>query len=291
LNAEQSKQLYQFLRNLTNTSPQKHGEQENVTTHMAGIVTAPANIYNSKAISCLCKMDNGTWILDSGASDHMSFDLKALYDLRPLEHPVSVTLPNGYKVLVTQYGKLALSADLVLGPVLLVPHFKYNLLPIKSLTRQFHCEVIFTEDLCILQDPSPKRPVAVGREVHGQYTLDSQLVKQVQVLTGHPFDNNNSLPTRDSCNNVSKDLELVVWHRRVGHIPHKRLKLLPLSLIDDMRQDTPCDICPKAKQQRLPFPSSSIGITTPFELVHVGIWGPYHTETHSRHRFFFNHCG
>ena len=98
MNAEQSKQLYQFLSNLTNTCPQKHGEQENVTAHMAGIVTAATSLYDSKVISCLCKLESGSWILDSGASDHMSFDLNALHDLRPLEQPVSVTLPNGYNL-------------------------------------------------------------------------------------------------------------------------------------------------------------------------------------------------
>jgi len=64
----------------------------------------------------------------------MSFDLEALDDLQFFEQPVSMTLPNGHKVLVNQHGKLKLSVDLVLRPVLLVPHFKYNLLSIKGLT-------------------------------------------------------------------------------------------------------------------------------------------------------------
>jgi len=46
--------------------------------HMAGIVTSAPSIYNPKLFSCLCKLESGSWTLDSGASDHMSYDLEAL---------------------------------------------------------------------------------------------------------------------------------------------------------------------------------------------------------------------
>jgi len=51
-------------------------------------------------------------------------------------------------------------------------------------------------------------------------------------------------------------------------------------------QEILCDICPKARQQRLPFSLSNITSSFPFELVHVDTWGPYHTKTHAGHRFF-----
>jgi len=41
---------------------------------------------------------NDAWIIDSGASDHMSYDAKFLHDLRLF---ISVSLPNGQKVQVT----------------------------------------------------------------------------------------------------------------------------------------------------------------------------------------------
>jgi len=50
----------------------------------------------------------------------MSYDSRALDDLQAFKQPLSVTLPNGYKILVHQYGKLHLSNDLVLDHVLLV---------------------------------------------------------------------------------------------------------------------------------------------------------------------------
>lgn len=81
LNPEQSKQLYQFLNNLTRTSQQQHQGQESLTTPMAGMISASTTIYDPKAICCLYKLESGAWILDSGASDHMSSSANTLYDL------------------------------------------------------------------------------------------------------------------------------------------------------------------------------------------------------------------
>ena len=102
----------------------------------------------------------------------MSFDISALHNLRSLDIPVLVSLPDGTKVQVNHSGKLRLHDDLELHHVLLVPHFKYNLLSVKRLANQLHCEVVFTNSLCLLQDPSPKRPVVIGRESFGLYILD-----------------------------------------------------------------------------------------------------------------------
>ena len=289
LNTKQSQQLFQFLSNLTNTGPEKHGEQDNTGTHLAaGIVACGSSIYDSQFLSCLSQLENGVWILDSGASDHMSYDHEALVDLQFFKQPLSVTLPNGYKVLVHQYGKLHLSNDLVLDNVLLVPHFKYNLLSIKSRTSQLHCKVVFTEDLCMLQGSSLKRPVTVGKEAHGLYVLDKELVKEVELAVGCFLPSNQTSTVSCSsilCNQASKCLDSITWHRRVGHIPYKRMRLLGFNLNGTLCE-TPCDICSKARQQRLPFPLSAITTSSPFELIHIDTWGPYHTKTHFGHRYF-----
>jgi len=52
-----------------------------------------------------------------------------------------------------------------------------------------------------------------------------------------------------SCNHVIKQLSLDIWHKRVGHIPYRRMALLPLN-VDSKHawQDTLYDVCTKAKQ-------------------------------------------
>ena len=79
---------------------------------MAGIIPPSTTVYNSHVICCLCKLKNGAWILDSGASDHMSFDANALRDLSLLDSLVLVSLPNGCKVQITHYAKLKINDGL-----------------------------------------------------------------------------------------------------------------------------------------------------------------------------------
>jgi len=47
-----------------------------------------------------------------------------------------------------------------------------------------------------------------------------------------------------------------------------------------------CEVCPKAKQHRLPFPIKNSTTAYSFELIDVDTWGPYNTKTHSGHRYF-----
>jgi hypothetical protein len=46
-----------------------------------------------------------------------------------------------------------------------------------------------------------------------------------------------------------------------------------------------CTICPLAKQKRLPFPNKNNFISS-FDLLHVDIWGPYHTVTVEGYKYF-----
>ena len=90
-----------------------------------------------------------------------------------------------------------------------------------------------------------------------------------------------------TCNQTSRKLEFEVWHKRLGRAPISKLQMLPIDIVFPKRNhDMPCDICPKAKQQRLPFHLSTISTAAAFELIHIDTWGPYHTKTYSGHRFF-----
>ena len=123
LNPKQSKQLCQFLTNLIHPNQQRHSDYKSVDAHMASIVSPMTTAYNYNIICCSWKLKSGSWLLDSGASDHISFDINALHDLMPLEKPVLVSLPNGYNEQVTHHGKIRVNDTPVLDHLLLVPHF------------------------------------------------------------------------------------------------------------------------------------------------------------------------
>jgi len=55
--------------------------------------------FNSYAY--LFKVDNYSWILDSGASENMTFDRSFFTNFNPLPKSIMVTLLNSHKVKVT----------------------------------------------------------------------------------------------------------------------------------------------------------------------------------------------
>jgi len=89
------------------------------------------------------------------------------------------------------------------------------------------------------------------------------------------------------CNQASKQISIEVWHRRVGHLPYKKLRTLSLNFdLKDVDHNVLCDVCQKARQHRLPFPTSSTVSSSAFELIHVDTWGPYYIKIHAVHHFF-----
>ena len=88
-----------------------------------------------------------------------------------------------------------------------------------------------------------------------------------------PFSYNNLSNTCDRhfdscCNHVSQKLSTDLWHKRMGHIPYRRMRFLSLHG-DFTAPDIPCAVCPRAKRHRLPFSLSIISASAPFALIHV----------------------
>jgi len=93
---------------------------------------------------------NKTWILDSGASDHITLDISLLHNVRPIRASWYITTPNGKRAQITQIGFMLLTTSLILENVLHVPEFHFNLLSISKLTNQFQVNVIFIPHACLL---------------------------------------------------------------------------------------------------------------------------------------------
>ena len=60
-----------------------------------------------------------------------------------------------------------------------------------------------------------------------------------------------------------------------------------LSIFFDTCNDV-CDMYPKAKQKRLPFPFNNNFSASAFDLVHGGVWGPYSIPTHEGFKYFLS---
>lgn len=71
------------------------GTEEQHSANMAGI-----SAFFTAYTSYLIRFQSSTWIIDTEASHHMTFDKTLFHNFRLLPSPISVTLPNSYKVKV-----------------------------------------------------------------------------------------------------------------------------------------------------------------------------------------------
>ena len=230
------------------------------------------NFSSVSPITCLSTfVHSSVWIIDSGANDHMCFNESLFSSLVPLATPLHISLPNGNIISINSSGQVQLTPDIVLNNVLFVPSFTYNLLSVSKLTQQLNGIVHFTDELCYLQGSSLKKPLVLGKAHKGLYLVSSTVQSSPQTLS--------PALSATSCNNSS-----LLWHARLGHLPANKIKTL--QLCTDVSTIIPCTVCAKARQHRLPFPHSVIHSTAKFQLLHVDIWGPYHTPTYNKFRYF-----
>ena len=88
------------------------------------------------------------WIVDSGASDHMTGDARIFNTYIPCHENFSIRIANGSLSRVTGTGSVVISKNLTLNYVLLVPNLDSNLLSISKLTQELNYVTKFFPNSC-----------------------------------------------------------------------------------------------------------------------------------------------
>ncbi|XP_016558245.2 uncharacterized protein LOC107858017 [Capsicum annuum] len=163
---EQYEQLVCLFQHLQAGSGRENSDSNNFavngSANFAGIIACSTSDVHGR-LSCKCvKNMASTWIIDSGASHHMSYNDSSFFNTQNLPHPLLISLPNGCRVKVTKVGSVTISPDLILHKVLYVPSFRFNLIAVSSLTAQLKSLITFSTTSCLLQAPSMKRPLEIG---------------------------------------------------------------------------------------------------------------------------------
>lgn len=135
-----------FIAQLAKLMPQlqaagnSHFEPDEDLDHFSGMITC-------------CQASNTTqdWIIDSGASDHMTAQASILSDYKMVTS-LHINLPNGNQAKITHVGIVILPTGLQLQKVLCVPNFKHNLLSVQNLIKDSNCALHFFPTYCLIVD-------------------------------------------------------------------------------------------------------------------------------------------
>ncbi|KAL2541658.1 Uncharacterized protein Adt_02636 [Abeliophyllum distichum] len=217
---------------------------------------------NASGINLSTTSFSNSWIIDSGATDHVTKDV--IIENKSMPKHKTVQLPNGGNAPIKSIGAVNFENNMTIDNVLHVPNFKVNLLSISKLSRGLSCNVTFSPDFCVMKDLTTKKTIDLGRQSNGLYYLSEK--PQIHHTTS------------GSTN---------LWHRRLGHLSASPLQFLAQNILDiSFDFHDICDVCHLAKQSRLRFKVSQIYSNKAFDLIHCDIWRLHRIYSYSGARYF-----
>lgn len=216
--------VHEVMRAIKGKAPMDEGTSNNQVNSIsfAGNLSSKVDVFSGFA-------SNSTWIVDSGATDHVASDKSLFTELRFLNKPIRIGLLDGSTQMVEQHGEVKLSSRLTLHNVLFLASFKHNLISVSQLVIDDDCVFAFGAWDCILQVLSTKEIIARGKKIGGLYKIyvgreDMQLKK---VIDSTNFDQGNVINSSKSLNSVCNKSNLELLHARLGHVSLSKLKHVP----------------------------------------------------------------
>ena len=207
------------------------------------------------------------WVLDTGASCHLTHDSSVLLDPYLLKEAITITFGNGGTGKATTAGHVLLhtpNGPFILRDVLHVPGAAEQLLSVRQATRR-GLIFKFMADACEIWQGDR---VLATAPCHGDsvYTLTGR-AEQAHVAR------------------VSKESPQL-WHQRFGHLGYDNLARLQTkdmvtgiaTTANDFKAagaGPPCEPCALGKAQRAPFKASGdSAASSKLELLHTDVCGP-----------------
>jgi hypothetical protein len=249
--------------------PRKGGGNSSAQFAVAWIASTTAN--------------SACWLLDSGASEHITNNRALLSDVR--EPTLSQRSIRGLagSLEVKAVGKVVLLSEvkgkmrqIVLRNVMYVPEAPANLLSVGR-ADQSGAQFTFKGTQC---------SVTQRGELLLKAALEGGVYTFRPTVTGL---NGAYLAT------TSKETP-ELWHKRFAHLSYQALAQLQQGqMVTGMgvtaaqfsqMSDSVCGPCVQAKHQRKPFGSAAERAAQPLELVHMDVCGPLTPTSHNGHRYF-----
>ena len=156
-----------------------------------------------------------TWILDSGALNHITFDLTNLAIHNEYQGKDHVAVGNGAGLTIAHTGSSNLtcgSSTFALKFFLHCPSIVANLLSIYQFTWDNNCYFVFYSDCFYVKDVKTGKMLFRGKSEHGLYPF--HIHTQISTKSGRPFAF------------VGVRVSVPIWHSRLGHPANNTLSYL-----------------------------------------------------------------
>lgn len=111
-----------------------------VENNHTGATALNVEFHNGMSLDSTIHVGNSEWIIDSGSTDHMTFDAKNTTSLTYTSQKF-VTTANGTPTPVMGEGTSNVTEKLNLNSVLVVPSLYHNLLLVSQITTNLNCVV------------------------------------------------------------------------------------------------------------------------------------------------------
>ncbi len=228
-----------------------------------------------------------SWIVDSGATSHMTCLRELLGDYQEFDTPEKVSLGDGRTLNALGKGTAKVTVQLrkqetssvILKEVLFVPKLRCSLLSVRAATAQGKL-ITFGHSRCWFKNSAGK-VLAMGSLVGKMYRLDA--VVNAPDHAAHVADAHS--------NNLN------AWHRRMGHLNEGQLReMISKKLATGMRKVSGssldfCEACARAKQARKAFqPVGGIKSSKRLQLIHSDVCGPMPKTSLGGARYFVTYC-
>jgi hypothetical protein len=115
--------------------------------------------------------DHDGWIIDSGATDHMTYDPCDLSDTTQPKR-LCIANANGVTYPMIGAGIVALSPSFSLPHTLLVPSLSNKLLSLGQVTKELQCCALMYPSFCLFQDILTKEIIGRGTKREELYYMD-----------------------------------------------------------------------------------------------------------------------
>ncbi|KAK3008087.1 hypothetical protein RJ639_013614 [Escallonia herrerae] len=126
-----------------------------------------------------CLISSNKWVIDSGATDHMTGNPKIFSSFRSHTAPSPVTIADGSNYTIKGSGTVKPTSSITLSFVLSLSSLAFNLMSVNRLTKDLNCCISFFPDHCLFQDLMTKETIGKGHVSDGLYILDAWVPRSV----------------------------------------------------------------------------------------------------------------